>query len=139
MTWVLAGSAAATGALAGFAAGVVALVGGVPPPSLAVAVLVAAVAMGLDRAGVAQPAVRRQVPQAWGRIFPPATAAALYGARLGVGPLTIGASWTWWGAAVLAAAAGPLPSVVVGAAFGAGRVAAMALAARLVPDPPPSG
>ena len=65
----------------------------------------------------------RQVPQAWGRIFSPTVAAFLYGARLGVGPLTILNTWLWWGAALLGAAAGPWWSCAVGALFGASRIA----------------
>src|SRR5690606_28725948 len=66
-------------------------------------------------------AVGRQVPQAWGRLFAPVVAALLYGARLGVGPLTILVSWSWWAALVAGASLGPWPSAAVGATFAVAR------------------
>ncbi|HVL26619.1 MAG TPA: hypothetical protein VM390_00615, partial [Acidimicrobiales bacterium] len=98
---------------------------------LVVAALVADVAHW--RSGRLRPlSLRRQVPRAWGRLFDPRTAAALYGARLGVGPLTHLPTWTWWAATVLAASLGPLPSVATGATFGAVRMATVVATSRHV-------
>src|SRR4029078_11442297 len=74
---------------------------------------------------VAPLSVARQVPQLWGRIFSPRVVAVLYGARLGVGPLTILRTWLWWGCFLAGASAGLGWGAVVGALFGAGRVLAM--------------
>lgn len=64
---------------------------------------------------------RTQVPVAWSELFPPPVVALLYGARLGVGPLTILPTWLWWAAFVLGAGHGPLPSAGVGFAFAVTR------------------
>jgi hypothetical protein len=117
-------TSAATGALAGLVAGAAALALDATVPWLVVAVVVGA-PIALDAAGVAPLSVRRQVPQLWGRIFAAPTVAALYGARLGVGPLTILRTWLWWGAFVLGALSGPWWSAGVGATFGAGRILVM--------------
>lgn len=86
----------------------------------AVAVLVAcAVLDGLGRPR--PPAVRRQVPQLWGRLFDARTVAVLYGARLGVGPATILPTWLWWGGLVVGAACGPWVGAAAGAAFALAR------------------
>jgi hypothetical protein len=117
-------SAGATGALAGFAVGAVwSGVGLDPLGPFALAGLVAA-ALVLDL-GVPPLSVRRQVPQAWGRIFGPRTVAVLYGARLGVGPLTILRTWLWWAAFIAGASAGPWWSAAASGLFGVERVAAM--------------
>ena len=123
---VLATSAAAAGALAGFVLGVVF---GVPAGLLGVPVVVGVVVL-LDLAGIRPPAVGRQVPRSWTRAFSLPTAALLYGARLGVGPLTVLNTWLWWGAAVLGAAAGVWWSAGVGALFGLVRVLVMVVATR---------
>jgi hypothetical protein len=68
------------------------------------------------------------VPQAWGRIFGARAVAVLYGARLGVGPLTILRTWLWWAALVVGASAGPWWSAATGAAFGLVRTLAMLVA-----------
>ena len=72
---------------------------------------VAALVLGcvvLDSVRVVAPfSVMRQVPQLWGRIFSAPVVAVLYGARLGVGPLTILRTWLWWGAFVAGSSAGP--------------------------------
>jgi hypothetical protein len=127
---LLAGSAAATGGLVGFAAGVAWLVAGVGPlpPPAAVAVVVGAAVLDLAarRAPrLAPPSIGRQVPREWSRYFSPQTVAVLYGARLGVGPATMLPSWLWWAMLVLAASAGVGTSVAAGAAFGAARTAVM--------------
>ena len=76
--------------------------------------------------------VRRQVPRAWGRLFDARTAATLYGARLGVGPLTHLATWMWWPATLAAASQGVGPSLVVGSTFGAARMVTVVLASHHV-------
>ncbi len=63
-------------------------------------------------------AVGQQVPQEWSRMFPAPTVALLYGARLGVAPLTILSTWQWWAVTVLAGLAGPWPATLVAAWFG---------------------
>jgi hypothetical protein len=139
---LLAGSAAASGALAGFAAGVAWLlvVRRPLPPAAVLALAVAALAADVlaGRRGRPRPlAVGRQVPAAWGRLFAPTTVAVLYGARLGIGPLTILPTWLWWAAAVAAAALGPGPAALAGAVFGAVRGASMILVAEYVRHAPP--
>lgn len=110
--------------LAGFVAGLPFVAA--PRPSLAAAVLVSAVAAALDalllwRGRPQPPSVRRQVPVEWSGLFAPPVVALLYGARLGVGPLTILPTWLWWGAFALGAWHGPLPSAVTGLAFALAR------------------
>jgi hypothetical protein len=65
----------------------------------------------------------RQVPREWSRLFDPRVTAALYGARLGVGPLTMLSTWTWWSVTIAAALLGPVAAVLVGTAFGFVRLA----------------
>jgi len=118
-------ASAASGALAGFVAGLGGEAISVDRDGMAVVVTGAVIAaVVLDRF-VAPLSVRRQVPQLWGRIFSAQTTAVLYGARLGVGPLTILRTWWWWVAVVLGALAGVWVSVAVGAVFGAARIAVM--------------
>jgi hypothetical protein len=122
-------SSGLTGALAGWIGGVAwtALLG----PALNVWALAALVAgcVVLDAVRVVAPfSVLRQVPQLWGRIFSPRVVAVLYGARLGVGPLTILRTWLWWGSFVAAASAGPWWGAAVGACFGVVRVGVMLVA-----------
>lgn len=127
VTGLLAATSATTGALAGLLAGAIWSVLG-DPMSAAAVVAVAGVAVILDASCVPALSVRRQVPQLWGRIFPAPTVAVLYGARLGVGPLTILRTWVWWAALVVGASAGPWWSAGVGATFGFTRVVAMLVA-----------
>ncbi|HUF32581.1 MAG TPA: hypothetical protein VMN58_05155 [Acidimicrobiales bacterium] len=127
---VLALAGVATGGLVGLALGAAwAGAGGepLPPAGAAAAAGVAVVADLAHRTtGRLRPlAVGRQVPQAWGRLFGPGTAALLYGARLGVGPLTILTSWTWWAMLLVAASLGPWASAATGAAFAVARVTTM--------------
>jgi hypothetical protein len=68
------------------------------------------------------PTSGRQVPQEWSRLLAAPVVAVLYGARLGVGPLTILSTWTWWSVTVAAALAGPIVSVATGATFGLVRL-----------------
>jgi hypothetical protein len=141
VTFVVAGTVG--GASAGLAAGIVAapvrvlgrwlgegLTASPPPAGLVVIGLVAA-GLALDGwvlvAGRPVPiASGRQVPPEWGRLLPAPVAAVLYGARLGVGPLTILSTWTWWSFTLAAAAIGSGPSVLAGSAFGALRTAVVA-------------
>ena len=112
---------ATTGAFAGLIAALLYFatplprIGGV---EVAVMAMIAGVA---DLARIRPLAVRRQVPHVWSRMFAPGTVALLYGARLGVAPLTILPTWLWWAAFVGGAASGPAASALVGAAFGLAR------------------
>lgn len=81
------------------------------------------VGAGLDAARLVlgrpgPPTLGRQVPSEWARIFPATVTAGLYGARLGVGPLTILSTWTWWSFTLAAALLGPVAAVLTGATFG---------------------
>lgn len=76
------------------------------------------------------PTVGRQVPAEWARIFPAAVTAGLYGARLGVGPLTILSTWTWWSFTLAAALLGPGSAVATGATFGLVKLALVAATSR---------
>lgn len=128
---VLLLSSSTTGALAGFALGALWRGVGLPVLGLGVAVAVVGATTLADVVHVRPLAVGRQVPQEWGRLFDPSTTALLYGARLGVGPLTILATWWWWAATIVAASAGAGPSALAGSVFGAGRVVVMiAVSAR---------
>ncbi len=129
---LLALTGAFTGAFVGLLAGLAwtALGGSALAPAGAAAVALAAV--GLDVASwrtgwrwLRPLAVNRQVPVAWGRLLSAPVAAVLYGARLGVGPLTILTTWTWWAALVVGASLGPWPSALVGATFAVARTAIM--------------
>ncbi|HWH31138.1 MAG TPA: hypothetical protein VNU01_00550 [Egibacteraceae bacterium] len=71
--------------------------------------------------GIQPPSVRTQVPVEWSRLFAPPVVALLYGARLGVGPLTILPTWLWWGAFLLGAWLGPLHGMAVGMSFAVAR------------------
>jgi hypothetical protein len=73
-------------------------------------------------------AVRRQVPLAWGRLLGVRTAAVLYGARLGVGPLTILPTWLWWAGTAVTVSLGPWWAAAGGAAFHLARTATMVAA-----------
>lgn len=117
-------AASASAALAGFAAGLPFVVA--PPPSALTASVVAGFAVLLDAVGLWRGSgqalsVRKQVPVAWSELFAPPVVALLYGARLGVGPLTILPTWLWWAAFALGALHGPLASAGVGFAFAVTR------------------
>jgi hypothetical protein len=119
---LLALTGAVTGALVGWVAGLVWLATGLPGPSTTAAIAVVVVTAALEAIGRPRPiAVRRQVPQLWGRIFGARTVAVLYGARLGIGPATILPTWLWWGAFLLSAACGPWVAAAVGATFALSR------------------
>lgn len=73
-----------------------------------VAGVLALITVGRDvlfqRTGRPRPlAVGRQVPRDWGHRHGPWLAALRYGVRMGFGPATILAAWTWWAAFVIAA------------------------------------
>ena len=117
-------AASGSAALLGFAAGLPGLA--LPGPSPMGAALVALAAVALDLLamrprGPQPPSVRKQVPVEWSSLFAPPVVALLYGARLGVGPLTILPTWLWWGAFLLGAWLGPLHGMAVGLSFAAAR------------------
>src|SRR5688572_29080255 len=114
---LLALSGALSGALVGFALGLV------PMPDAPY--WLAIVAAVLDALRVPTLAVRKQVPQYWGRIFQPRIVAVLYGARLGVGPLTLLPTWLWWAALVVGASRGPWVGAATGATFAIVRTLTM--------------
>ena len=118
-------AAAGAGGVAGFVLGAAAEVAGLDGP-LPRGVITGGVVLAVVLDLLLTPlSVRRQVPQLWGRIFSARTTAVLYGARLGVGPLTILRTWWWWLAALLGATTGAWWSAAVGATFGATRVVVM--------------
>ncbi len=114
-------SVTASSALLGFVVGVA--LGWIPGPSTAAVVSVLLAALVADviaqRTGHLAPiAVGKQVPREWGRIFSAPVVAVLYGARLGIAPLTILSTWSWWAVVVLGGVGGVAWSVPVGVAFG---------------------
>jgi hypothetical protein len=130
-------SAGSTGALAGLAAGVLWQLSSRPQLGMEALVVLGGAAVAADavhlRSGRLRPlAFRRQVPRAWGRLFDARTAATLYGARLGVGPLTHLATWMWWPATLAAASNGIGPSLAVGSIFGVVRMVTVVLTSRHV-------
>lgn len=128
MAAVLLAAAGGSGALAGFAAGVAGAAlgdapGWVPPALVLTAVAADAAYLTADRP---RPwSVGRQVPREWSALFAPPTVALLYGARLGVGPLTILVTWLWWAALAVGALAGPAAATIAGAVFGGVRALTM--------------
>ena len=130
-------SATLSGALAGLAAGALWSLADFPalaPSVVLVAVVAALVADAVHaRWGRLSPfCIRRQVPRVWGRLFDIRTAATVFGARLGVGPLTHLNSWLWWVGALLAASRGPASSTFVGSVFGAVRMITVVAASHHV-------
>lgn len=118
---VFAFAAVTAATLVGFLSG--AALGWVPDPSdqRIGLVLTAAVLADLAhrRTGRWAPIrVNGQVPRAWGTLFSPPVVGLLYGARLGVGPLTLLPTWLWWAATGLAAITDAGAAAAVGAAFG---------------------
>ncbi len=133
----LVGAGTASGGLAGLAGAVVlAPLRPVPSP-LAVVLVAVVIGASLDRlqllVGRPHPLTSgRQVPREWGRLFGPHTVALLYGARLGVGPLTILSTWTWWSVTLASALIGPITAVTVGAVFGFVRLLVTAAVSAVV-------
>lgn len=135
MAALLGVAAAGSGTLAGFVSGVAwaATGAGRPGPAIVGALLLAtaaAEASWLTLGRPAPPSVRRQVPRAWAQLFAPETVALLYGARLGVGPLTVVGTWLWWGALLAGAAGGVGTAALAGGAFGGARVVLMVAVAE---------
>jgi hypothetical protein len=105
------------------------------PAALAVAAAVAVVAaVGEARGARILPQVRRQVPESWRRRMPVPLAAGRYGVLLGLGFTTFILTFAVWALAGVSVAVGdPALGLVVGLAFGAGRllpVVVLAPAAR---------
>jgi len=128
---ILIGSGALSGGLVGFAAGLAGQL--VPSVTLRSIGVLVTFALVLDLVGSRVPAIRpvavgRQVPVEWGRLFSAPVVAVLYGARLGVGPLTILSTWLWWAATLGAATLSVGASVTVGTLFGFVRLSITALA-----------
>ncbi len=95
---------------------------------VAVALDVAARATSGPTGAFGPPSVRQQVPVEWGRMFSAPVTAVLYGARLGIGPLTILSTWLWWAALFAGAWLGVWESVLIGACFGMVRLVVTAAA-----------
>lgn len=128
----LVAAATAAGAVVGLVAAIVVapvgpLLDGLGFTTRPVVTVLVAVGLGLDLLALAtggpKPlAVGRQVPREWTRLLDPTTVAVLFGARLGVGPLTILSTWGWWSATVASAVLGVGPAIATGAAFGSVRL-----------------
>jgi hypothetical protein len=88
--------------------------------------------VALDLAHVRPPAVGRQVPTLWGQVLAPEVAGMLYGARLGVGPATILATWLWWAGLLSVIGIGVPAGAVASATFHAVRVVTTVREANLV-------
>ena len=116
----LAGGAATFGGLAllGQALGA----GGAAALAVAAAVALAA-AVGEARGARILPQVRRQVPESWRRRMPVPLASGLYGLLLGLGFTTFILTFAVWALAGVSVALGdPALGLLVGLAFGAGRL-----------------
>ena len=129
---VLVGSGTAAGALTGLVMAILlAPLAAIDPWSTATVAVIVAAGVGLDAIRLvagrpAPPTAGRQVPAEWARWFPARITAALYGARLGVGPLTILSTWTWWSMTVAAGLLGPAAGAATGAVFGLVKLGAVA-------------
>jgi hypothetical protein len=143
-TTLAACAAFAAGAVAGGAAtfsglSVVgrALGGGGSPTATAVAVAIAlAAAVGEARGVRVLPQVRRQVPERWRRAMPLPVAGGLYGVLLGLGFTTFVLTLAVWALAGVCVALGdPAAGLVVGVAFGAGRVLPIVVLAPWIDGP----
>jgi hypothetical protein len=96
--------------------------GGTAATAVAAAVALAAAA-GEARGARIVPQVRRQVPESWRRVLPVPLAAGLYGALLGLGFTTFILTFAVWALAGVSIALGdPQLGVLVGVAFGVGRL-----------------
>lgn len=120
------GAAAASGALIGTLLGAIGWIAGAPwggAGHLVVAAIAAAYLLR-EAAGVPVPLpqARRQVPEWWRRFYSPPTAAALYGAGLGIGFFTYLSFGTYAAVAAGVIAAGsPAQGAVVCGVFGLAR------------------
>ena len=130
--------AAAAAALTGFVFGVagqglmlVTAESGPAPERLVVGIVAAGLTLDvvhLITGGAPPISLGRQVPREWGRLLPLPVTAVLYGARLGVGPLTILSTWTWWAAVVAASAIGVWTTVMISTLFALCRMLVNAVA-----------
>lgn len=128
---VLVASAGASGAVAGVALAIAWSVLRLPGLGAGWTVAGVGVALLADTLGRPRPvAVRSQVPRQWTHLFDIRTAAALYGSRLGVGPLTILETWLWWVTALAGASQGIAGSALVGGVFGVTRIAVVVVTSR---------
>lgn len=130
---VLIGSGTASGALVGLVVALLLAAALSPVDLLAsadragLALIAVAIGAVLDGARLvtgrpSPPTAGRQVPREWAWIFPPTVTAGLFGARLGVGPLTILSTWTWWSFTIAAGLLGPAAGALAGATFGLVRL-----------------
>ncbi len=130
---ILVASGTLSAALVGLVAGLA--LQWTPTPAIGVPLGLALVAVIADavhvRTGRLTPlSIRRQVPVEWGRLFDARVVAGLYGARLGVGPLTMLSTWLWWAATLGAALVGVAESVIVAVTFGLARSLVTVFASR---------
>jgi hypothetical protein len=96
--------------------------GGSAATAVAAAVALAAAA-GEARGARIVPQVRRQVPESWRRVLPVPVAAGLYGVLLGLGFTTFILTFAVWALAGVSVGLGdPQLGLLVGAAFGIGRL-----------------
>ncbi|QBI19135.1 hypothetical protein ER308_06000 [Egibacter rhizosphaerae] len=143
MIALLVGSGVAAAAVAGFALGFawsLLPVGPIGPPAAAALVLAAVAGdVAARRWRVARPlSVNRQVPTAWSQVFSREAVAVLYGARLGIGPLTILSSWLWWAAILIGVATGPWVAAGAAGAFALARAVTVVVTAEAIrADAPP--
>jgi hypothetical protein len=99
---------------------------------LAAAAVAAVAAVAEARGTPIVPQIRRQLPEHWRRVLPMPVAAAMYGVLLGLGFTTFVLSFGVWALAGISFAVGEENAgIVVGAAFGIGRAAPIALLAPL--------
>lgn len=122
---ILIGSGTATAALVGLATGLTLQFVPAANMETLIALTLAAVLadIAMLRFGRPKPlSIGRQVPVEWGRLFDPRVVALLYGARLGVGPLTMLSTWLWWAATIGAALTSVGTSVMIALVFGIVRL-----------------
>lgn len=125
---VVAGVGSAT--LLGYVLALPWLALGLPAASPVVLAVVVVLAVAADvlaaRTGQPRPtAVSSQVPREWQSLFAPETVAVLFGARLGIGPLTLLPTWLWWAVVGLGLTLGPGASALAGVAFALTRSVVM--------------
>lgn len=122
---MLIASATISAALIGLVVGVA--LQWAPRVDLSVLLILAVVAVIADLARVrfgrpSPVSIGKQVPIEWGRLFDPRVVAVLYGARLGVGPLTMLSTWLWWAATIGAGLTSIAASVITAMVFGLVRL-----------------
>ncbi|MGH1492227.1 MAG: hypothetical protein ACRBK7_23050 [Acidimicrobiales bacterium] len=129
--WLLIATGTITGGLVGLVSAAALSPFGEPSTAVVLAIVASGIVLDGVRLVAARPSPptsNRQVPQEWSRLFDPRIVAVLYGARLGVGPLTILSTWTWWSVTVAAAMLGPIVGLAVGASFGFVRLTVTVMA-----------